>query len=180
MTIEIRESSTIIGVKTVPLAVVQDERGTFQETFRKEWFPEREWKNVQSNRSVSKKGVLRGLHYHRNQVDYWYPISGRIRVGLYDLRRGSSTRGAIEVLEMTADDPVGLFVPVGVAHGFLALTDASLAYLVDNYYDGSDEHGVAWDDPEIGIEWRVEDPIVSPRDLANPLLCDLPDDALPG
>lgn len=180
MTTEIRESSVISGVKTVPLAMLQDERGAFQETFRKEWFPEREWKDVQSNLSVSHKGVLRGLHYHRHQVDYWYPVSGRIRVGLYDLRRGSSTRGAREVLEMTADDPFGLFVPVGVTHGFLALTDASLAYLVDNYYDGSDEHGIAWNDPEIGIDWGVKDPILSPRDLANPLLRDLTPDLLPG
>ena len=114
-----------------------------------------------------------GLHFHRHQVDYWYPVSGQLRVGLYDLRRKSSTRGAVEVMEMTADDPVGLFVPVGVAHGFIALTDASLAYVVDSYYDGSDEHGIAWNDPEIGINWGVEDPILSPRDLANPRLRDL-------
>ena len=179
MTVEIRESSAIKDVKTVPLAVFEDERGAFQETFRKEWFPEREWSDVQSNRSVSRKGVLRGLHYHLHQVDYWYPVSGQIRVGLYDLRRGSPTRGAREVLEMTADEPFGLFVPVGVAHGFLAVTDASLAYLVDNYYDGSDEHGIAWNDPEIGIDWGVKDPILSPRDLGNPLLANLPEDVLP-
>ena len=69
MTVEIRESSTIIGVKTVPLTVFRDERGAFQETFRKEWFPEREWNAVQHNRSESRKGVLRGLHFHQHQVE---------------------------------------------------------------------------------------------------------------
>ena len=82
-------------------------------------------------------------------------------------------------MELTAEEPLGLFIPVGVAHGFLALTDASLAYLVDNYYDGTDEHGVAWNDPEIALPWGVDTPILSERDADNPLLEDVPAGNLP-
>ena len=68
---------------------------------------------------------------------------------------------------------------MGVAHGFVTLTDAILIYIVDNYYNGSDEYGVAWNDPEIAVPWGVESPIVSPRDAKNPLLKDISPDKLP-
>ena len=176
---QIRESDHIKDVKFTELDVFSDERGAFVESFRKEWFPERSWDVVQANRSDSKAGVLRGLHYHFHQVDYWYPVAGRLRVGLYDLRTNSPTRGAREVFELGERTPMGVLVPVGVAHGFLALTDASLTYLVDNYYDDSDEHGVAWNDPEIGIPWGLETPSVSARDAKNPLLADIPLESRP-
>ena len=177
--IEIRESERIKDVKFTELAVFSDKRGAFVESFRKEWFPERSWDIVQANRSDSKAGVLRGLHYHFHQVDYWYPVSGLLRVGLYDLLADSPTRGTREVFELGDGTPTGVLVPVGVAHGFLALTDASLTYLVDSYYDDSDEHGVAWNDPEIGIRWGLETPSVSARDAKNPLLKDIPVELLP-
>ena len=119
------------------------------ETFRKDWFPERSWEIVQSNRSDSKAGVLRGLHYHFHQVDYWHVPHGQIRVGLADLRPSSPTYGASQVLEIGDHNQVGVFIPVGVAHGFLTLTDATVTYLVDQYYNGSDEFGVAWNDPAL-------------------------------
>ena len=175
----VRESDRIAGVKIVTLTAFADERGRFLETFRRAWFPERAWDHVQANRSDSRRGVLRGLHYHFHQVDYWYLVSGRIRVGLYDLRRASATRGAGEVLEMGMEEPIGVFVPVGVAHGFVALEDSTLTYLVDEYYDASDEHGVAWNDPDIALDWGIADPVLSPRDLANPRLREIPQDALP-
>src|SRR5690606_17249652 len=140
------------------------------ETFRKEWFPERAWERVQTNRSDSKAGVLRGLHYHHRQVDYWYVPFGRIRVGLADLRPSSPTYLQSAVLELGDHNPVGLFIPIGVAHGFAALTDATLTYLVDNYYDNSDENGVAWDDPQLRVPWDIAAPVLSQRDLANPYL----------
>lgn len=175
----IRESASIQGVKHAILTVRADSRGRFLETFRKEWFPEQSWDVIQANRSDSQKHVLRGLHYHFHQVDYWYPAAGRIRVGLYDLRQESPTRGAREVFEIGEDKPVGVFVPAGVAHGFLALTNATLTYLVDGYYDPEDEHGVLWSDPEIGIPWGIEKPVLSPRDLENPLLKDISLELLP-
>jgi dTDP-4-dehydrorhamnose 3,5-epimerase len=78
-----------------------------------------------------------------------------------------------------AGDDIGLYIPSGVAHGFLALTQATLIYFVDNYYDGSDEYGVAWDDPDIGVPWGAEEPVVSRRDRENPRLSEIPIRDLP-
>ncbi|MCS6825095.1 MAG: dTDP-4-dehydrorhamnose 3,5-epimerase [Caldilinea sp.] len=171
---EIVESSRIAGVKMVRLKAFHDERGRFLETFRKEWFPERTWERVQTNRSDSRAGVLRGLHYHFHQVDYWYVAQGRICVGLADLRRASPTFGASETVEMGGQHEYGLYIPSGVAHGFYALTDATLIYLVDNYYDGGDEFGVAWDDPDLAVPWNISAPILSARDRNNPRLQEIP------
>lgn len=173
------ESSHIAGVKQVHFRIFSDARGRFMETFRKEWFPERSWDIVQSNRSHSTAGVLRGLHYHHHQVDYWQLLSGSIRVGLADLRRSSPTYGAVEVLDLHESTPGGLFIPVGVAHGFYARTDATLLYLVDNYYTGSDELGVAWNDPTLNIDWDTQAPLLSPRDQANPFLHHIAEADLP-
>ncbi len=129
---EIVPSTQIAGVKFAVLKPFADERGRFMETFRKEWFPERTWEIVQTNRSDSRAGVLRGLHYHFRQVDYWYVPAGRVRAGLADLRRSSPTFGRAELVDLGDDNQMGLFIPPGVAHGFLALTDATLTYLVDN------------------------------------------------
>ncbi len=173
-------SSHIDGVKFAQLRAFADERGRFIETFRKGWFPERSWEIVQTNRSDSKQGVLRGLHYHFHQVDYWYVPSGRMRVGMADLRRASPTFGRAETIEIGDHNQVGVFIPCGVAHGFYALTDVTLTYLVDNYYDGADELGVAWDDPELAVPWNVAaPPLLSPRDAANLPLRDLNPARLP-
>src|SRR5262245_31503688 len=99
------------------------------ETFRREWFHWVEWHRIQNNRSESKAGVLRGLHYHLHQIDYWYAVRGTIRVGMVDLRPTSESYMVTEVLEMGDTNNLGLFVPIGVAHGFVALTDCTLMYL---------------------------------------------------
>jgi dTDP-4-dehydrorhamnose 3,5-epimerase len=171
---EIIPSDTIQGVKFAKLRAFEDERGFFMETFRKEWFPERTWEIVQTNRNFSKAGVLRGLHYHHKQVDYWCVMRGMIRVGLADLRPNSPTFCASQTLEIGDDNPMGVFIPIGVAHGFLSLTDSTLTYVVDNYYDGGDEFGVAWNDPELAVAWQIEAPLLSPRDQQNPRLADIP------
>lgn len=177
---QLNESSLIPGVINVQLHPFADERGRFVELFRKEWFPQRDWVNMQSNRSESKVGVLRGLHYHFNQVDYWYVVSGRIRVGLADLRRSSQTYRCTETIDLDADENTGLFIPIGVAHGFLALTDVTLVYIVDNYYNGNDEFGLAWNDTELVVPWRYDGlPILSSRDLANPRFSEIPLASLP-
>ncbi len=174
---EIQESPLIKGVQIVTLKVFDDERGRFIETFRKEWFPSRTWDCVQSNRSDSKQNVLRGLHYHKNQVDYWYVPSGMLRAALVDLRPASPTYMATQTIEMGDHNQIGLFIPIGVAHGFVALTDCTLTYIVDNYYDSSDEYGVLWNDPQINLNWGIETPILSERDLNNPRLQGIPEDA---
>lgn len=176
----IHPSHQINGVYTVPIKAFTDERGQFMETFRREWFPWINWDRIQSNRSDSKKDVLRGLHYHHHQIDYWYVSRGVVRVGMVDLRPSSTTYRAIETLEIGDTNNVGVFIPAGVAHGFLALTDVTLTYLVNNYYDGGkDEHGVAWNDPDINIPWGIESPQISPRDLQNRRLKDIPQETLP-
>ncbi len=176
----IEESQHISGVLLAYLRPFTDERGRFLETFRKEWFPQRSWDKLQTNRSDSKAGVLRGLHYHHHQVDYWYVQAGQIRAGLVDLRPSSPTYLAAQTVEMGDGREVGLFIPVGVAHGFLALTDAIHTYVVDNYYDGNDEYGVAWNDPDLGLDWQhTTPPLTSARDAANQRLRDIPVDKLP-
>ena len=175
----ISESAKIPGVHTVQLKPFADARGRFVEIFRKEWFPRRSWEVLQSNRSESDAGVVRGLHYHHRQVDYWHVIRGQIRAALVDLRRSSPAFGVSQMIDMSQENMLGLYIPVGVAHGFVSLTEATLLYFVDNYYDGADEFGVAWDDPELGLAWPVESPNVSERDASNPLLRDIPHDALP-
>ena len=164
------ESGQIVGVKFAQLEAFVDPRGRFMETFRKEWFPERTWDMFQANRSDSRAGVLRGLHYHFHQVDYWYAPVGRVRVGLADLRRSSPTYGASQVIEIGEHNAVGVFIPCGVAHGFVALTDATLTYLVDQYYNPRDEHGVLWNDPTLAVPWGISEPILSERDRQLPPL----------
>lgn len=176
---EITDSQLIEGVNFAALRAFGDDRGRFLETFRKEWFPQRSWARVQSNVSYSSAGVLRGLHFHYHQVDYWFCVNGTVQVALADLRADSPTFRQTETLEIGEQNCTGVFIPVGVAHGFLALTDAVLTYNVDNYYDSSDEHGVAWNDPELAVDWKGKAPRLSDRDRGNPFLADLPIDHLP-
>src|SRR5919106_2905378 len=128
----------------VRLQAHADERGRFIETYRQEWFPAAR-PMVQGNRSDSRAGVVRALHYHLHQADYWYVPTGRIFVAMFDLRRSSPTRGETLTLEIGEGAEIGVYIPPGVAHGFQAITDATLTYLVDHYYDPADEHGLAWD-----------------------------------
>jgi dTDP-4-dehydrorhamnose 3,5-epimerase len=179
MSFVIQESPNIAGVKLVNIRIFADDRGRFMESFRLEWFPEADWSKIQSNRSDSKAGVLRGLHYHFEQVDYWYVSAGCIRAGLVDLRPHSPTYRNAETIDIDADAPMGLFIPVGVAHGFYALTDCTLTYIVNNYYNGKDEFGVAWNDPALNLDWGIESPVLSPRDLTNPALREIPELSLP-
>jgi dTDP-4-dehydrorhamnose 3,5-epimerase len=169
----IYESRTIAGVYIVEPDAHGDERGRFIETYRRSWFPlGREM--VQGNRSDKAAGAIVGLHYHLHQADYWSVPRGTARVVLHDLREGSSTEGKTEVLEIGEADSRGVFIPPGVAHGFAAVTDMTITYLVDNYYNPDDELGVAWDDPEIGADWGIKDPVLSDRDRANPSRAEIP------
>lgn len=176
----IQDSDRISGVQIVDLISHADERGRFLEIFRKEWFPDIGWHQVQSNRSESAAGVLRGLHFHHKQADYWYVIRGTIRAGLVDLRKSSPTFMSTQTVDLKDRQNRGLFIPVGVAHGFVAVTEATLIYIVDRYYDGNDEFGVLWNDPALAIEWGIENPILSQRDLQNPPLIDIPSEDMPG
>jgi dTDP-4-dehydrorhamnose 3,5-epimerase len=183
---ELEPSSTIDGVVVVSPDIHGDDRGIFIETYRRQWFPGgREM--IQGNRGDRKAGAVVGLHYHLHQADYWYVPYGKARVVLHDLRVGSPTEGATELIDLGSEpgtagvdhDHRGIYIPPGLAHGFAALTDMTITYLVDGYYNPADELGVAWDDPEIGADWGVTEPTLSGRDQANPRRADLPEGRRP-
>jgi dTDP-4-dehydrorhamnose 3,5-epimerase len=165
---EVEESELISGVYVVTPKVFEDERGFFVETYRREWIPSGGREMIQANRGDRQAGCIVGLHYHLHQADYWYVPFGTVRVVLHDLRQGSPTDGGTICMDLGGDDHRGVYIPPGVAHGFASLTDATITYLVDGYYNPADELGVAWDDPEIGADWGISEPILSARDAANP------------
>ncbi|MFM7064909.1 MAG: dTDP-4-dehydrorhamnose 3,5-epimerase family protein [Actinomycetes bacterium] len=176
-------ATEIEGVLVVEPTVFADERGLFVESYRREWVPDgREM--VQSNRGDRAAGCLVGLHYHLHQADYWYVASGHARVVLHDLRRGGPTDGATMALDLGevdggAHNHLALYIPPGVAHGFAALTDVTITYLVDGYYDPSDELGLWWADTAVGADWGVTEPLLSLRDQANPRRDQIPADLWP-
>jgi dTDP-4-dehydrorhamnose 3,5-epimerase len=186
-----RLPSSLAGVRYGSIVRHADSRGSFREVWRASAFPRLtpaetgapmggEPRFVQANLSSSANGVLRGIHYHRRQVDYWTVTTGRAFVALVDVRPlldGSGPRAVVETRELLADDWV--VIPAGVAHGFLALETLELLYLVTNEFDGTDELGFAWDDPAVGVPWPAVAgtpdglPILSDRDRSNPPLAEL-------
>ena len=170
-------SQRIEGVYVVEPEVHSDDRGLFVETYRRSWFPgQREM--IQANRADRVAGTIVGLHYHLHQADYWYLPFGSARMVLHDLRHGSRTDGETVTIDLGqrsdgSFDHSGVYIPPGVAHGFGALTDMTITYLVDGYHNAADELGVAWDDPAIGADWGIEEPVLSERDRANPNRSDI-------
>ncbi|MCA1840830.1 MAG: dTDP-4-dehydrorhamnose 3,5-epimerase family protein [Actinomycetota bacterium] len=156
----------ILGAFILAPQIHSDERGSFIEIFREEALGTH---FVQGNHSRSKAGVLRGLHYHKHQADAWYVIGGTAQAMLADLRTRTDSPTVVSV-DLVADEPRVLYIPPGVAHGFLAVTDVDLIYWVTGYYDASDEFGVAWDDPTLVAPWKIDSPVLSERDLSNPKL----------
>jgi len=168
----ISQSETINDVFFVTPDVFSDERGLFVETYRKEWFPEKP-EMIQANRADRQKNCVVGLHYHLFQADYWYVPFGTARVVLHDLRTESSTSGSTISINLGlcsdgSHDHSGIYIPPGVAHGFGAITDMTITYLVDSYYNPEDELGVAWNDPEVAADWGIKNPVLSERDQNNP------------
>ena len=172
---EVNPSSTIEGVGHIELARHVDERGFFMETLRLEWFLESEF--VQCNQSFSEQGVLRGLHYHLKQEDLWTIPWGKAHVVLVDLRASSPTFMAVEQSELSG--PKAVHIPIGVAHGFYAEVPTIMAYHVTEYYDGSDEHGVLWNDADIEVNWPTDDVMLSERDVNNLKWADVPAELRP-
>lgn len=185
-----RAPSAIDGVRYGATTRFGDERGSFRELWRATAFgpidPTAAGSRdgapptfVQANLSISAPGVLRGLHFHRRQLDYWFVASGRAFTALVDLRpmlHGGDTP-TVETRVLEADDWVA--IPTGVAHGFLALDALQLIYLVTNEHDGTDELGFAWDDPLAAVPWPPAPassdgrPVLSDRDRTNPSLAEL-------
>jgi dTDP-4-dehydrorhamnose 3,5-epimerase len=170
------------GLVVIEPAVYGDERGFFCETYRSEWNAalgiDEDVRFVQDNHSRSTRGVLRGMHFQLGDglAKLVRCARGRILDVAVDLRRGSPTYGRWDGMEL---DDVGmrqLFVPVGFAHGFCVLSDvADVIYKQSAYYDPQLERGIAWDDPDVAIEWPLAagELTVSERDAAAPRLHEL-------
>jgi dTDP-4-dehydrorhamnose 3,5-epimerase len=172
--------SALAGVRYGALGAHADVRGTFTELWRASSFAAGSGSFVQANLSTSAAGVLRGLHLHRRQLDYWVVVAGLAFVALVDARPQIGGLGGPATVETRELGPnAWVVIPAGVAHGFLALEPLQLLYLVTNEYDGTDELGFAWDDPTVGVPWPVlaetpgGQPILSVRDAANPPLVEL-------
>ena len=176
---QVTSSEVIEGVYFVEPEIISDVRGAFAEIFRSEWVPGA-GKIVQVNNSRSKAGVLRGMHYHLFQADYWYVTEGKAFVALFDFRATSKTAEKAQTFELTGESNKGVYIPPGVAHGFYAETDVNLIYMVDQEFDGTDEHSIFWDDPALEITWPVDaQPTMSERDQNSPMLMDVPEENLP-
>jgi dTDP-4-dehydrorhamnose 3,5-epimerase len=172
--------TSIPGVILVEAKTFGDERGYFMETYQKENFIAGgiAAEFVQDNQSSSVKGVLRGLHFQieHPQAKLVRVLSGEVFDVAVDLRKDSPTYGKWEGALLSAENRRQFFVPRGFAHGFLVLSDtAEFCYKCDDYYHPSDEGGLAWDDPTIGIEWPQLncEIILSEKDRKNPGLSDL-------
>jgi dTDP-4-dehydrorhamnose 3,5-epimerase len=166
------------GVILLEPAVHGDERGFVVETFRSDSWAECgvDVEFVQHNHSRSAKGTLRGIHFQTDpgQAKLVRCARGAIFDVAVDLRRGSPTFGQWEGHVLDDESHRQLFVPVGCGHGFAVLSDvADVAYLLSSTYDPATESGMAWNDPEVGIEWPVADPLLSERDKSAPRLSEL-------
>lgn len=173
----------IAGVYLLEPKVFRDERGFFLETFHKERYREAgiDVDFVQDNLSRSTRGVLRGLHLQNPvaQAKLVRVPLGRVFDVAVDLRLGSPTFGKWVGRELSDENQHQLYVPVGCAHGFCVLSEVALfSYKCSDVYSPTTQFGVAYDDPEIGIEWPVSDPILSPKDRELPRLRDVPRDRL--
>jgi dTDP-4-dehydrorhamnose 3,5-epimerase len=155
-----------------------DERGFLVETFRADDWAEAgvELEFVQENHSRSVKNTLRGIHFQTSpgQAKLVRSVRGAIWDVAVDLRKDSPTFGQWEGCELSDSDHRQLLVPVGFGHGFCVLSDiADVTYKLSSYYDPETETGIAWDDPEVGIEWPVSEPLLSERDKTAPKLSEV-------
>jgi dTDP-4-dehydrorhamnose 3,5-epimerase len=153
--------ATLPGVVRLPLHVFEDERGWFVEVRRASALPK---PTVQTNVSFSRRGVIRGLHYHeRGQDDLFTCLTGMARVVVLDRDSGD-----VFTEDIGEGNPVALYIPGQFAHGFEALTDLLFCYHVTEEYDPADpdEHGISWDDPRVKDLWSTQTPILSARDAS--------------
>lgn len=177
MNVEVEQAEHLPDVLLLRNEVFRDDRGAFREVFRRDVFREAGLppEFVQLNQSTSRKGVIRGLHFQ------WSPPMGKLMrvtrgrafVVAVDVRRGSPTVGRWVGRELHAEDEMQMWAPPGFARGFCALEGPTdVEYLCTATYRGEGEGGVRWDDPDIGIEWPLDDPVLSDRDRAAPSLAE--------
>ena len=172
------------GVLMVKPRVHQDPRGFFMETYRQNVLAGAGIQDqfVQDNHSRSSRGVLRGLHYQfRNlQAKLCRVAQGEVLDIAVDVRVGSPTFGEWVSVLLSAENHLQLYIPKGFAHGFVVKSEtADFLYKCSDYYDASDDRGVLWNDPEIGIDWQTESPILSEKDGRYLPLSQIARDQLP-
>lgn len=175
--------TSINGVYIIEPTVFGDDRGYFMETYSKKDFEEigLNYNFIQDNQSKSKKGVLRGLHFQKqnSQAKLVRCIKGEVFDVAVDLRKGSSTYGKWEGVILTEENKKMFMIPKGFAHGFLVLSDvAEFAYKCDDIYNPSAEGGLAWNDPDVAIKWpigelKIQELITSEKDAKWPSLKEL-------
>ena len=173
-------ATAIKDVVIIEPQVFGDDRGYFFESYSQQQFDQavRPVRFVQDNESKSRRGVLRGLHFQEGaaaQSKLVRVVQGRVLDVAVDIRRGSPTFGKHVAVELTAENHRQLFVPRGFAHGFSVLSDeAVFQYKCDNFYAPQSEGAIAWNDPDLGIDWQLpaEEAILSPQDRAHPRLKD--------
>ncbi|MBR5735975.1 MAG: dTDP-4-dehydrorhamnose 3,5-epimerase [Bacteroidales bacterium] len=173
--------TTIDGLLVIEPRVFRDGRGYFFESFNARDFADVTGQLpafVQDNQSGSKRGVLRGLHFQLppyDQAKLVTVVSGSVLDVAVDLREGSPTYGRYEAVELSGDNHLQLFIPRGFAHGYLVLSDTAVfRYKCDNYYAPGFEGGLAWNDPDIGIEWPLpeDELLLSDKDCRHGFLKD--------
>lgn len=155
----------IEGLYIIEPAVHGDERGYFMETYNQNDFTEEglDYTFVQDNQSMSVKGVLRGLHFQKEypQSKLVRVIKGKVFDVAVDIRKGSKTYGQWYGVELSDENKKQFLISEGFAHGFVVLSDtAEFCYKVTDFYHPGDEGGIAWDDPDIGIDWPLKDNLI--------------------
>ena len=178
------EPTILPGVVVLTPRIFPDDRGFFLETYNDLKYAEFGIKNpfVQDNLSRSCKGTLRGLHYQlpHTQGKLVSVIRGEVFDVAVDIRRGSDTFGQWTGHLLSEDNHAQLWIPAGFAHGFCVLSDeADFLYKCTDHYAPNCDHGILWNDPEIGIEWPIEAPLLSDKDARQPRLKDVPEADLP-
>lgn len=169
------ETGAILGPMRIRPRQFGDDRGRFAETWRQAHFDEavgRAVRFVQDNESMSGKDVLRGLHFQvpdRAQAKLVRVVRGAAMDVAVDLRKGSPTYGHFEKVLLSAENRWQFWVPEGFAHGFLTLEpDTVFAYKCTDIYSPEHERSIRWDDPDLGIDWGIVDPLLSPKDMGAP------------
>jgi dTDP-4-dehydrorhamnose 3,5-epimerase len=168
-------TTPIAGLLEIFPRIFPDSRGYFFESFRQDWFENQGIKEnwIQDNQSFSQKGTVRGLHFQHApyaQAKLVRVISGKVLDVVVDLRRDSPTFGKHFSTVLDTEKNNLLYVPAGFGHGFSVLEDAVFVYKCSNYYHKASEGGVLWNDPELGIAWGVDVPILSEKDQNWPTL----------
>ena len=179
-----KRETSLPGVWVIQPDMFRDARGFFMETYHQAKFAGLgiEESFLQDNHSCSRKGTLRGLHYQlrRPQAKLCRVIEGQALDIAVDIRLGSPHFGKWTGVVLSASEGNQLYIPAGFAHGFLALTDTvQLLYKCSDFYDPLDERGIAWNDPDVAIQWGISDPLISVKDAANPTLAATPRKFLP-